>query len=131
MFRFFIFSWLLYCGYTRPWGLFIIFCYAALYPAGLQGALRSRQFHQLKQGTHVGCDLPTLSNITDITNSIVEPHFKVTRWVIGELLKFNTANWIAFPIEYKAFEKYNIRLQKKTLNCRVWVNKIKITILFY
>ena len=61
-------------------------------PAGLQVAVRSRQVHQLKQGTHIGCGLPTLFNITDITNFLVEPHFKATRRVIGELLKVNTAN---------------------------------------
>ena len=26
-------------------------------PAGLQGTIRSRQVHQLMQGTNVGCDL--------------------------------------------------------------------------
>ena len=46
-----------------------------MYPGGLQGAVRSSQVHQLKQGTHGGCGLPTLFNITDITNSIAEPHF--------------------------------------------------------
>ena len=53
-------------------------------PAGLQGAVRSRQVHQLKQGTHVACGLPRLSYITDITKSQAEPHFKATRQVIGE-----------------------------------------------
>ena len=69
-------------------------------PADLQGTIRSRQVHQLKQDTHLGCGLPTLFNITDITNSLTEQHFKATRWVIGELLKFNTANWRAFPDKY-------------------------------
>ena len=68
--------------------------------AGLQGAVSSPQIHQLKQGSHVGCGLPMLLNITDITNSLAEPHFKASRWVIGELLKVNTANWLAFPLKY-------------------------------
>ena len=40
---------------------------------------------QLKQDTHVRCGLPTLLDITDITNSLAEPHFKASRRVIGEL----------------------------------------------
>ena len=92
-----------------------IYCYAAMSPAGLQSAVRSRQVHLLKQGTHVGCGLPTLFNITDITNSLAELHFKATRWVIGELLKVNTANWIAFPLKYKVFDKYMTSTTKKGL----------------
>ena len=61
-----------------------VLCYAAMCPAGLHGAVRSRQVHQLKQGTHVGCGFPTLFNVIGITNSLAEPHFKATRWVIGE-----------------------------------------------
>ena len=76
-----------------------IYCYATMCPVGLQGAVHSYQVHQLKQGTHIGCGLPTLFNITDITNSLTEPHFKATRWLIGELLKFTTANWLAFPAQ--------------------------------
>ena len=68
-------------------------CYVAMCPVGLQGADRSRQVYQLKQGTHVGCGLSTLFYITDITNSRAEPHFKASKRVIGELLKINTANW--------------------------------------
>ena len=99
-------------------------------PAGLQDAVRFRQVHQLKQGTRVGCGLPTLFNITDITNSPAEPHFKATWWVLGELLKFNTVNWQASPLKYKAFDKYNTSTTKKrTLNCCVWVNKIYNNIL--
>ena len=37
--------------------------------AGFQGVVHSRQVHPLKQGTHIGCSLPTLFNITDIINS--------------------------------------------------------------
>ena len=48
-------------------------------PAGLQGTVHSRQVHQLKQGTRIGCGLPMLFNFTDITNSLAEPHFKATR----------------------------------------------------
>ena len=55
-------------------------------PAGLQGVVRSHQVHQLKQGTHVRCGLPTLFNITDITNSLAEPyythHYASYRWII-------------------------------------------------
>ena len=61
----------------------------------------------------MGCALPTLFNITDITNSLAEPHFKATRWFIGELLKFNTANWQAFPLKYKSFDKYNTLTTKE------------------
>ena len=114
-------------------GVCSLMCYAAMCSAGLLGAIHSCQVHQLKQGTHVSCGLPTLFNITDITNSLAEPHFKATRWVIGELLKFNTANWLAFPLKFKAFDKYNTSTKKKkkkgTLNCCVWVNKINNNIL--
>ena len=94
-------------------------------PAGLQGAVRSRQVHQLKQGPHVGCGLTTLFNITDTANSQAEPHFNATRWDMGELLKVNTANWLAFPLKYKVLDKY----KKRTLNCRVWASKINNNIL--
>ena len=76
-------------------------------PAGSQGAVHSCQVNQLKQGTDVGCGFLTLFNVTDITNSLAEPDFKATRWVIGELLKINTANWLAFPLKHKVFDKYN------------------------
>ena len=110
--------------------IFVFFqhCYAVMCSAGLLGAVLSRQVHQLKQGTHMGCGVPTLFNITDITNSRAEPHFKATRWVLGLLLKFNTANWLASPFKYKAFGKYNTSITKHS---RVWVYKIKITIFFY
>ena len=36
---------------------FMNYSYAAMYPAGLLGAVRSRQVHQLTQGTGVGCSL--------------------------------------------------------------------------
>ena len=55
------------------------YCYATMCPTGLQGAVHSRQVHQLTQGTDIGCGLPTLFNVTDITNSLAEPHFKGTR----------------------------------------------------
>ena len=84
-----------------------------MFPTGWQGAVRSRQVHQLKQGTDIGCGLPTLFNVTDITNSLAEPHFKATWWVIGELLKVNTANWQAFPLKYEVFDKYNASATKK------------------
>ena len=61
-----------------------VLCYATMCPADLQGTVRSRQVHQLKQGTHVGCGFPTLFNVIGITNSLAEPHFKATRWVIVE-----------------------------------------------
>ena len=106
-------------------------CYAAMCPAGLQGAIRSHQVHQLKQGTHLGCGLPTLFNITDNTNSLAGPHFDATRWVIGELLKFNTTNWLAFPFKYKAFNKCNTSTTKKDSELPFWANKVKITVFFY
>ena len=82
-------------------------------PAGLHGAVRTCHVHQLKQGTHVGCGSSTLFSITDITNSLAEPHFKASRWVIDELLKFNTANWLVFFLKYKAFDKYNTSTTKE------------------
>ena len=90
-----------------------IYCYATMCSVGLQGAICSCQVHQLKQGTHVGCGFSMLFNITDITNSLGEPHFKATWWVLGELLKFNTANCLAFPLKYKAFHEYNTSTTKK------------------
>ena len=84
-------------------------------PCGLQGAIRSCQVYQLKQGTDVGCGLPTLFNVIDIINSLAESHFKAIRWVIGELLKVNTANWLAFPLKYKVSGKYNTSTTKKGL----------------
>ena len=68
-------------------------CYAAMCPVGLQGAVRSRQVHQLTQGTGVGVVCLTLFSVTDITNSQAEPHSKATGRVIGELLSVNKANW--------------------------------------
>ena len=106
-------------------------CYAAMCPAGLQGAVSSRQVHQLKQGIRVGCGLPTLFNITDITKSLAEPHFKATRWVLGELIKFNTANWLTFPLKYKVFDKYNTSTIKKGLWTAVFGLTRLITIFFY
>ena len=104
--------------------------YAAMCPAGLQDAVRSRQVHHLKQGTHVGCGLPTLFNITDITNSLAESHF--TRWVIGELLKVNTANWLALPHKFKSFDKYNTSTTtKKGFWTAVFGLTSLITIFFY
>ena len=103
---------------------------AAMCPAGLHIPVRSRQVHQLTQGTDAGSGLPTLFNVTDITNSLAELHFKATRWVIGELLNVNTANWQALPLKYEVFDKYNPSATKeRTLNCRVWVNKINNYIL--
>ena len=61
-------------------------------PAGLLGAIRSRQVHQLKHGHTRWLWFATLFNITDITNSLAETHFKATRKVIDELLKVNTAH---------------------------------------
>ena len=79
----------------------------------------------------MGCGLPTLFSITDITNSQDEPHFKATRWVIGELSEVNTANCLAFPPQIQDLLTNTIRPQKKkmTLNYRVWVNKINNNIL--
>ena len=47
---------------------------------------------------------------------LFEPHFNATSWVIGELLKFNSANWWAFPLEYKVFNKYNYFVNVILLN---------------
>ena len=84
-------------------------------PAGLQSAVRYGHVHLLTQGTDIRRGLLTLFNVTDITNSLAEPHFKATRWVIGELLKVNTGSWLAFHLKYKIFEKYNISTTKKGL----------------
>ena len=100
-------------------------------PMGLQGAVHSHQVHQLMQGTDVGCGLPTLFNVTDITNSLAEPHFKATRWVTGELLKVNTANWLAFFLKYEVFDKYNASATKKGLWTAVFGLTRLITIFFY
>ena len=54
-------------------------------PVGLQGAVRSCQVHQLTQGTDVRCGLPTLFNVTDINNSLAEPHLSNQvgyKWII-------------------------------------------------
>ena len=80
-------------------------------PASLQGADRSRQVYQLKQGTDVGYGLPNAS-VTDITSSLAEPYFKATRRLIGEL-KVNTGNYLGFPLKYKVFDKYNSSTAKK------------------
>ena len=76
-------------------------------PASLQSAIRSHQVHQLMPGTDVGYGLPNAIYVTDITNSQADPHFKAAGRVIGELFKFNTANWLAFHLKYKVFDKYN------------------------
>ena len=101
-------------------------------PHSLAGCHSSHQVHQLKHSTLVACGLPTLFNITDMTNSLAEPHFKATRWVIGELLKFNTANWLAFSLKYKAFDKYNTSTTtKKGLWTAMFGSTRLITIFFY
>ena len=84
-----------------------------MYSVGLQGAVRSLQVHQLKQGTQVDCSFPTLFDITDITNSLAEPQFKAFRLVIAELFKFNTANWLASTHKYKSFDKFNTSTTKE------------------
>ena len=54
----------------------------------------------VKAGHTRGLGFANAIYITDITNSRAKSHFKATRWVIGELLKFNTT----FPLKYKAFD---------------------------
>ena len=61
-------------------------------PAGLQGAVRTRQLQQLTQSADVDVVCWTLFSVTNITTSRVEQHFKATRRVVGELLKVNTDN---------------------------------------
>ena len=80
-----------------------IYCYAAMCLAGLQGAKSTSKCREPTLA--VVCR--TLFNVTDTTNSQAEPHFKATRRVLGELLKVNTANWLAFPLKYKVFDKHN------------------------
>ena len=98
-------------------------------PSGLPSAIRPRQVHQFKQGTHVGCCLPMLFDITDITNTLGEPHFKATRGVIGELLKSTRLTGELSPSNIRLSTKAIHSQQEKTLNCYVWVNKINISIL--
>ena len=76
-------------------------------PSGLAGC----QVHQLMPGTDDGCVLPN-ANVTDITNSQAESHLKATRRVRGELLKVNTANWLAFLLKCKVFDKHNSPTRK-------------------
>ena len=83
-----------------------IYCYAPMYQAGLQGAVCSHQVCQLISGTDIVVWW-TLFKVTDITNSQAEPHFKATGIIIGEILRVNIANWLAFLLKYKAFNKYN------------------------
>ena len=56
-------------------------------PAGVQDAVRSHQVNQLTQSTDAGYGMPTLFNVTDITNSLAEPNFKATRWVMVWIIK--------------------------------------------
>ena len=108
-----------------------LFCYTAMCTAGLQGAVHSHQVNQLTQGTDVGCGLLTLYNVADIINSLAEPHFKATRWVIGELLKVNTTYWQAFLLKYKVFDKYNTSTTKKGHWTAMFGLTRLITIFFY
>ena len=74
---------------------------------------------------------PALFNVTDITNSLSESHFKATMWVIVELSKFNTANWQASPLKYKVFDKCNFSTTKRGLWTAVFGLTRLITIFFY
>ena len=77
-------------------------------PSGLAESYLFPPSPQVNTGhTDICCGLPTLLNVTDITNSRVESHSKATRLVIGELLKVNTANWLAFPLKYEVFDNKN------------------------
>ena len=58
---------------------------------------------------------------TPLWNHILKP--------LGELFKVNTANWLGSLFKYKIFDKYNSFTIKKTLNCRVWFNKINNNII--
>ena len=55
----------------------------------------------VKAGHTLAVVCRTLFSVTGITNPQAEPHFKATGRVLGELLKVNTANWLAFPLKYK------------------------------
>ena len=68
-----------------------LWCYAAMCAAGLQDAVRSRQVHQLMQSAERYLVLQI--SLTPKRNHF----FKLP----GELLKVNTANWLAFPLKYK------------------------------
>ena len=46
------------CCHQDLFNIAYIYCYAAMCPTGLQGAIHSRQVHQLKQDPHVDCGLP-------------------------------------------------------------------------
>ena len=60
----------------------------------------------------------------------VEPHFKAISRVLGELLKVRTANWLASPLQIQGLQQVQLFYNKiRTLNCRVWVNRINNNIL--
>ena len=51
----------------------------------------------IKYNRHFGNVVRMIKNdVTDITNSRAEPHFKATGRVISEVLIVNAANWPAF-----------------------------------
>ena len=77
----------------------------------------------------MGCGLTNVIWCTHITNFLAEPSFKATRWVIGELLKFYTANWQAFPSNTRSSTNTILLQQNMTLNCRVLVDKINSNII--
>ena len=101
-------------------------------PRGFAGCHSFPPIHQLKQGLMWAVVCQALFNITDITNSLAESHFKATRWVLGELSKVNTANWQVFPLKYKVFDKYNTSSTKyNTSTTAVFGSTKLITIFFY
>ena len=77
-------------------------------PVGLQGAKSTSE----TRAQTLAVVWWMLFSVTDITNSQAEPHFKATRRVLGELLKVNMANWLAFPLKYKVFDKHNSSTRK-------------------
>ena len=85
-----------------------MYCYVAMCPAGLQGA----KFTNKSRTQMLALVCRTLFNITDITTSQTESHLKATRRFLGELLKVSTANWRAFHLKYKVFDKHKSSTRK-------------------
>ena len=77
----------------------------------------------------VVCEM--LFSVTDITNSQAEPHFKATERVRSELLRVSTANWLAFLLKYKVFDKYNSSTTKRGLWTAMFELTRLITVFFY
>ncbi len=105
-----------------------LWCHATMCLLGLKGAVRST--NKCRAPTLAG-DCQTLFNVTDITNSQAEPHFKATGRVISEMLIVNAANWVAFPTQIQGLRQIQFFQNKKVLRTAVfWLTRLT-TIFFY